>query len=185
MNLLMHCDRSIAEGISDGRLPGLPRLIVLDDSYAEEVCCLEPYCYTSPWSSRLIQGEFQKDVSYRMGLKQAGRLVAYSFSYLIPEDLHILNLAVVPEWRGNGYGKYLLSSLLLQSYLHGVRYTSLEVRQSNIAAQRLYRALGFACGGVRQNYYRDNGEDALLMERNLHLPDYKYLERFSRSALKI
>lgn len=158
-------------------------LVELDCSYLEEVCSLEPRCYPHPWSSRLIEGEFEKEVSFRLGVRCERGLAAYAFSYLVPDEMHVLNLAVAPEYRGIGLGKFLLAGLLQRGVLRGAKTVTLEVRESNVIAQRLYFGLGFRRIGIRRNYYRDNGENALLLERHLASGDFTLLEQKLRKAV--
>ena len=65
--------------------------------------------------------------------------------------------------KDGGIGKVITRSLMQYSANMGVQYMTLEVRKSNLIAQKLYRSLGFFEMGVRKRYYEDNGEDALLM----------------------
>jgi ribosomal-protein-alanine N-acetyltransferase len=155
----------------------LPRVCIIDESRIDEVCALEQRCYRSPWSAELIRAEFAKDISYRLALLLDERIAAYSFSYLIPEDLHLLNLAVAPEYRLRGLGKCLLANLMYRVALYGVRNVILEVRVSNLVARQLYQRLGFKQVGLRKCYYRDNGEDALVLERRIDAADPRLLER--------
>lgn len=75
---------------------------------------------------------------------------------------HLSTIAIHPEWRGRGLGKFLLLTMLEEALRHGARRVTLEVRPSNQVAQRLYIDVGFVFTGVRPAYYRD-GEDAWLM----------------------
>ncbi len=146
------------------------RFVLLDQSYCEAVVELEQRCYSHPWSPALIRGEFQKDVSLRCALVAPSpvgvrpEIIAYSFSYLVEDELHILNLAVNPKLRSRGFGKQLLRRLLQHSYRLGARSATLEVRQSNYIAKRLYAGIGFEVLGMRKNYYRDNSEHALVLQ---------------------
>ncbi len=162
----------------------MPELLEIQADRMEEVVELEQRCYPSPWSAGLVRGEFNKEVSYRLGLLLEGKVVAYSFCYLIPQDLHILNIAVAPEQRGKGFGKYLLCNLLTRAIDANVTLVGLEVRPSNAAARALYARLGFQAVGIRRGYYRDNGEDALLLERNLGAQDLAFFKKFSQDSSK-
>ena len=144
-----------------------PRFVLLDNSYCDELIELEQKCYPHPWSPDLIRGEFQKDVSLRCGLVTEDDIIAYCFNYLVVDELHILNLAVNPRYRCRGYGKRLLRRVLDHSYRQGARTATLEVRQSNFIAKRLYSSLGFEVLGMRKNYYRDNSEHALVLQATL------------------
>ncbi len=142
-------------------------LFFLERDCIEDLCRLESRCYPAPWSSTLIHGEFDKKVSMRLGVRRHGILIAYSFNYLVADELHILNVAVAPEHRGVGYGRGLFAAVLDTARKNGARYAALEVRESNLPAQKLYSNFGFQICGRRRAYYRNNGEDALVMEREL------------------
>jgi ribosomal-protein-alanine N-acetyltransferase len=144
-----------------------PEIVEIDRSFLEDVCRLEARCYPAPWSAALIRGEFEKSASMRIGVRVLSTLVAYSFNYLVVDELHVLNVAVAPEQRGKGYGSLLLRTVLETGKRRGARYATLEVRESNLVAQELYEKAGFRFTGRRKAYYRNNGEDALVMERDL------------------
>ena len=154
-------------------------LILLDRTRLAEICALEQVCYPFPWSETLIEGEFGKDVSLRVGLEQSESLVAYSLSHLVEDELHILNFAVSPSQQRRGVGRAMLAGLLGFALKRGVKFAFLEVRPSNTPAINLYSSLGFYRTGIRKSYYRNNGEDALLFERRLIAKDANDLQRLS------
>ncbi len=99
-------------------------------------------------------------------------VVGYAGFWYIVDEAHISTIAVHPDWRGQGAGKQLLLGLPERALdLNAVKAT-LEVRVSNTRAQNLYRKYWFEEVGRRRRYYRDNGEDALLMTAELH-PGYR------------
>jgi ribosomal-protein-alanine N-acetyltransferase len=85
----------------------------------------------------------------------------------VRDEVHISNIAVHPEWRGQGLGALLLLHMLFHALEHEAVVVQLEVRENNVAAQRLYERFGFEKVGRRKKYYRDTGEDALLMDLDL------------------
>ena len=84
-------------------------------------------------------------------------------------EAHIATLATHPELRRNGIGRRLLARALQQAAQEGLRSAYLEVRAGNQAAQALYRSFGFVEDGRRPGYYKDNGEDAILMSLGLNV----------------
>jgi len=80
----------------------------------------------------------------------------------------LFTLAVAPSWQGRGIGSRLLGEVIRFFHLRGVFRICLEVRASNLRAQRLYSRFGFTIVGVKPGYYPD-GENALLMERKFNL----------------
>jgi len=91
-------------------------------------------------------------------------VIGYGGCWLIAGEAHISTIAVHPDHRGQGLGELLLASMLKRAIRLGGEYSVLEVRESNEAAQALYRKYEYTVIGRRRQYYRDNGEDALLME---------------------
>lgn len=83
--------------------------------------------------------------------------------WLITDEAHIATLAVHPDYRGRGIASCMLEVLLVEAQKRGARRAMLEVRASNHRALSLYRSYGFIVVHRRRNYYRDNNEDALLM----------------------
>lgn len=91
------------------------------------------------------------------------RLLGYAGYWLMGDEVHISMIAVEPACRSHGLGELLLLNMLCSALQHEARLVTLEVRQSNWAAQELYRKYHFDEVGRRRRYYRDTGEDALLM----------------------
>jgi ribosomal-protein-alanine N-acetyltransferase len=96
--------------------------------------------------------------------KPAPTLAGYGGCWLIAGESHVSTLAVHPAYRGRGLGEALLVGMLRRAINLGGEYSVLEVRVSNLTAQALYRKYEYETIGRRGAIYRDNGEDAFLME---------------------
>ena len=83
------------------------------------------------------------------------------------DEAHVVNFAVLPERRRSGIGFDLITHALRDMHLRGIRWVTLEVRTSNLAARALYEYLGFSEVGTRVGYYPDNQEDAVVMSLNI------------------
>jgi ribosomal-protein-alanine N-acetyltransferase len=83
--------------------------------------------------------------------------------WLIVEEAHVATIATHPDFRRKGIAKRLLSHALQKLMEQGARSSFLEVRESNLAAQAMYRKFGYEETGRRRRYYKDNDEDAILM----------------------
>jgi ribosomal-protein-alanine N-acetyltransferase len=92
-----------------------------------------------------------------------GRIIGYGGFWHILDEAHISNIAIHPDFRGQGFGKMLLLHLLEQAASRGAVKATLEVRRSNVIAQGMYARFGFKLVSVRKNYYTDEHEDALIM----------------------
>lgn len=120
---------------------------------------------TDAWSMDAIRREFKLPYSHRFVAEHEGRIVAYSFVWLIKGEAFIMTFAVEPEWRGRGVGRWFLKKLI-DIFKDKAQVISLDVRKSNIPAIRLYRSMGFKVVRERPGFYSD-GENALLMELRL------------------
>jgi len=90
-------------------------------------------------------------------------LLGYGGLWLVIDEAHICTLAVHPDWRRRSIGELLLVSLIEKAIELADCTVTLEVRVSNLAAQRLYEKYGFNRAGLRKGYYSDNNEDAYIM----------------------
>lgn len=94
-------------------------------------------------------------------------ILGFIAARLAAEELHINNMAVREGLRQGGLGSQLLGAALEEGRRRGARRSFLEVRASNLAAQRLYSKFGFELSGRRARYYADPTEDALVMTARL------------------
>lgn len=90
-------------------------------------------------------------------------ILGFAGIWLMAGEVHIINLAVRPEYRHQGIGELLLNGIIQQSLELKAILITLEVRVSNLTAQNLYRKYGFTLRGIRHAYYTDNREDAGIM----------------------
>jgi ribosomal-protein-alanine N-acetyltransferase len=94
---------------------------------------------------------------------ERARPAALLLAWSVADELHILSIATLPEHRRTGLARALLAAALDFATRQRAQRVQLEVRRSNRAAIRLYRAFGFSATGIREQYYADNLEDAIEM----------------------
>ena len=131
---------------------------------APRLASIDSITSQNPWSDNLFAREFEHQFSQLYGVRVAGEFVAFIVCHLLFDELHILNLGVLPEYRRRGYASKLIAQAIERAREDGVERVSLEVRRSNQAARRLYEQLGFQEIALRSAYYSDNGEDALVLQ---------------------
>ena len=120
--------------------------------------------FPTPARAGLFEHELsQNNIAHYQVLGAADVLVGFAGFWLIADEIHISTIATHPQWRGRGLGELLLLNLLFQAYTLPANMVTLEVRCGNQVAQALYRKYQFEEVGTRPRYYRDTGEDALLM----------------------
>ncbi|NLN15571.1 MAG: ribosomal protein S18-alanine N-acetyltransferase [Tissierellia bacterium] len=142
------------------------RVREMKEDDVDQVVEIEREAFTTPWSREAFMAEVNKNkLAKYMVAEVDGRVVGFGGMWLILNEAHITNIAVKEEYRGMGVGKRILESLIYYCALKNIDSMTLEVRKSNMVAQKLYRKYGFVEYGVRSNYYTDNGEDAIVMWR--------------------
>lgn len=129
----------------------------------EQVSVNEARCFSSPWSQNaFLDALTRPDVLYLVA-EEEQKVVGHCGVRKILDEGEITNVAVLPECRGRGIGKQLLSQLLCMGEAMGIRHFTLEVRCRNQAAIHIYEKAGFASEGVRPGFYEKPKEDALIM----------------------
>lgn len=165
------------EGVIDG-----VRVRAMTEADVPDVLRIERASFAVPWTlatflgllrrtdAHLFVAEVERETGGSGGPGGGVRgglltLVGYAVVWVVVDQAELGDLAVDPEWRRRGIGQRLLDAVLERARGQGVRELFLEVRSSNVDAQRLYRSNGFADVGRRRNYYSRPREDALVLRR--------------------
>lgn len=125
---------------------------------------LDRECFPDPWSRESYRQEMEENrLAYYLIALDGKRAVGYAGLWMIVDEGHITNVAVIPEERGRHIASDLLERLIRETSRLGTCAYTLEVRKSNEAAIGLYERFGFSVEGMRPKYYESDGEDALIM----------------------
>lgn len=136
----------------------------LEMADADAVFQLDQLSFSRPWSHESYLEELgENEFARYIGFFYEEQLIAFAGYWLIIDEAHIVNVAVHPDFRREGWGELLMQRLITLSCAEGARRMTLEVRRHNEAAARLYGKLGFRIEGVRPDYYDDPPDDALIM----------------------
>jgi len=130
----------------------------------DRVMEIEKETFSVPWSRDSYQAEITTNIlSAYFVAKAQGKIIGYFGMWFILDEAHITNIAVQKSFRGKGVGTRLVACILEESSKKGVKNLTLEVREGNVAARKLYEKMGFVEEGRRPGYYPDNHEDAIIM----------------------
>jgi ribosomal-protein-alanine N-acetyltransferase len=126
-------------------------------------------CFPVSWSREEFERELARKYAVLRVLRpSSGEAVcAFANYWHVADELQVMNIATEPTAQRHGYGRALLQDMIETGQDRCVRWISLEVRRGNVAARALYRSFKFVELGVRQRYYSDNGEDAVVMQLSL------------------
>lgn len=160
-----------------GKLPIQARIRAMELRDVPRVWEIDVASFTLPWPERSYRYEILENPSshpYVVEVSQDGGspvIAGMMVMWFILDEAHIGTIAIDKPYRRLGLGRILLAETLLDACNKGIQIAYLEVRRSNLAAQAMYNRFGFQITGVRARYYKDNGEDALLMTLSPILPE--------------
>jgi ribosomal-protein-alanine N-acetyltransferase len=133
----------------------------------DAITVIERDSFGDPWSLKSFSDSLAHHFVRMNVIEDASGVAGYSVLWVSGDECELANIAVAPARRGQGLGSILLDALLRQASEEGLLVMFLEVRASNVTAQRLYASRGFHEVGRRSRYYKNPEEDALVLRRDL------------------
>jgi len=134
---------------------------------------IDTQSFSLPWPERSFRFELAENPVSRCWVAESdGRIMAMLVLWLIVDEAHIATIATHPDFRRQGMGEQLMIAALVSARNEGAARAFLEVRAGNAEALGMYKKYGFVVVAVRPRYYKDNSEDAILM----NLEDLNSLE---------
>ncbi len=116
------------------------------------------------WSKDSFYNEISNNLAhYYCAKDERNKILAYIGCWHIIDEAHITTLAVLPDYRKMQIAQILMIKAIDDCYKDMIKYITLEVRESNTPAIKLYEKFLFDSIGMRKNYYQDNGENAIIM----------------------
>lgn len=131
------------------------------------VLAVEQASFTNPWTRDMYLAEFASPSVCHVYVARTPEHAVAGFCafWIVVDEMHINNVAVLPALRGGGIGTALIGASFTAAEARGARRAMLEVRASNTGARRLYERLGFRVEATRRAYYSSPVEDALVLWR--------------------
>jgi ribosomal-protein-alanine N-acetyltransferase len=135
----------------------------------DDILRIESISFTNPWTREMYLSELEhRNVAFFYIARDAvGEAIGFCSFWVVLDELHINNLAVLPEHRRAGVASALLERVLADGAARGAHRATLEVRASNAAALLLYDRFGFRTTAIRRGYYTRPDEDALVLWRDV------------------
>ncbi len=134
-----------------------------------QVEAIDQAVFSKPWPENAYRYELTRNkgsvcwVAEHLGADDRSEVVGMIVIWLALCEAHVGTLAVHPSFQRQGLGRRLLARALLSCVQMGASLATLEVRRSNLSAQRLYERFNFKSVGILKGYYKDNQEDAIVM----------------------
>lgn len=132
------------------------------------IASLEAECFSEPWSEQAFLDALKQPEALMMtAVGMGNNPMGYCGIYLSADEGEITNVAVHSDYRKQGIADAILTEVLSEAWKRGARTIYLEVRESNLPAQKLYEKHGFVSCGIRKNFYRKPTEHAIVMSCDL------------------
>ena len=134
-------------------------------SIFQDIAKLEADNFSDAWSVNVLEDTFEYDYNHLLVEKRGGKVVGYVIYSDVQGDAELLRIAVDKSYRRQGIASILMTNMLEELAESGAERVSLEVRAHNISAVALYKKYGFVDIFIRQNYYHDPEDDALIFQK--------------------
>lgn len=148
--------------IADSKIQCIIRRVTATD--IDDIVSIERESFRYPWKRETFESELYNSFSRFLIAQTDQKAAGFMIFWHLPQELHLINIAVRPEFRRMGIGTRLMEYMLDYAKRNACDYITLEVRVSNVGAQIFYGRFGFKRSYIREKYYVDNDEDAIVME---------------------
>jgi len=132
---------------------------------------IERRSFKAPWTRYAFLKFLKEQTSFCIVARGEAEVVGYGVAWFTPNECHVGNVAVEETYRRKGIGTLLLKSMLREARERGAIRATLEVRMSNSPAISLYKRHGFQELAIRRGYYYPDGEDALVMMKEIQFDE--------------
>lgn len=129
----------------------------------DQVVQIEEELFSQPWSKEGFLGSLKEKSTLYLCAEIDGKIAGYCGLLQVLDEADITNVAIAFEFRRQGIARQMLQELIRRGMVRGIKNFTLEVRESNLPAQKLYEQLGFENCGIRKNFYDFPREDAVIM----------------------
>ena len=132
-----------------------------------EIAEMEKCIFSDPWTEAQIASQLTGEGHIFLAATEDGKLLGYISAMYVLDEGYVGNVAVRENCRGRGIGQALVEAMTVRAEALHLAFLTLEVRESNAPARRLYARCGYTDVGLRKNYYEKPRENAVLMTLNL------------------
>lgn len=140
-------------------------VVPMQPKHIEDLERLEKECFSTPWSFDALVSELSNPLAVFRVAEIDGQVAGYVGMQHIVDEGYICNIAVFERYRRQGVATELMETLERYAKENDMASISLEVRESNVNAQKFYDKFHFEVVGRRKKFYANPTEDALIMTR--------------------
>lgn len=134
-----------------------------EEKYLDDVYEIEKTCFSHPWTREDLKKQLDIDTSRFLVAVENEKAVGYMGLQIFSGEGYVTNIAVLPEYRQRG----IATALIEKQLENPMEFITLEVRESNTPAIKLYTKMGFKNMGIRPKFYSNPTENAVIMTRRI------------------
>lgn len=139
------------------------KLVPMNKNHIHDILEISKLSFHTPWSKESFINELNNTFAHYVVATVDNKPIGYGGMWIIIDEGHITNIAIHPNFRGQRVGTKILEEMINVCKSKNAQAMTLEVRKSNLVAQKLYSSFGFKEEGIRKQYYEDNKEDCIIM----------------------
>ena len=143
------------------------KIVRMNENNIHSVKQIEDECFSNPWSFESLNAELSKVGACFYVAQSENDALGYIGFNMVLDEGYIANLAVKKIYRRQGVAEKLLSKVIETAKENNLSFVSLEVRESNTPAIKLYEKFDFTKQGVRKDFYRSPKENGLILTKHL------------------
>ncbi len=133
----------------------------------QKVLEIENELFSEPWSAKMFIEKIINHKVFVMRKSDEQEIIGFICGWKINNEFEITNLGIKKQFQRQGFGEILVEHILKEMKKDDCKVISLEVRENNFAAQKLYEKIGFEIIGIRKGYYQNPKENAVVMRLRL------------------
>ncbi|MGG5462809.1 ribosomal protein S18-alanine N-acetyltransferase [Clostridium sp. B9] len=141
------------------------KIELMDSSHVEGVFEVSKLSLSEAWNLDSIEKELSNKLAKYLVALDGDKVIGFVGIWIVFDEGDITNIAIHPDYRKQGIGDLLMTNLISICKENNINSLTLEVRESNIPAQNLYKKHSFKEEGIRKNFYDNPKENAIIMWR--------------------
>lgn len=143
------------------------KIVPFKSEHTKQIYKIETMCFSIPWAKKIFEKIPEVPYIHFYTALDEDNVVGYCGLNHVLDEGQIINIAVHPDYRRRGIGDMLMNQMIEYAESNDIKVLTLEVRESNLSARKMYEKYGFYDVGIRPRYYQDPLEDAVLMNKDI------------------
>lgn len=121
--------------------------------------------FDDPWTKEMLKNELEHENSEYYAIFNDDEILGFCGGWYVVDEYQINKIVIDKPHQNKKLGQLFLVYIMELYKMKNAKRATIEVRESNKRAYKVYIKAGFDVSGRRENYYQNNGETAYVMVR--------------------